>query len=290
MGVKAGMVYKNIGGFYYVKTEGAMVECKPRGIFRNRGQKIVAGDYITLAEEAQTLYIDTLLERKSHFIRPPVANVDQLVIVASTVEPTPSQLVIDKLTVTAFEQKVQPIIAVTKTDIESPAHILGNYHNSGIQLVVVDAKTGEGLPALHQLLQNKLSVFCGNSGVGKSTLLNALFPSLALTTGEISQKLGRGRHTTREVEIFEEGDCLIADTPGFASLNLQQTNPVLKENLQFDFPEIASRFSNCRYTGCSHIAEAGCAVREALAKGEIAAARYQSYTTLYEDAKQNEKY
>lgn len=287
-----GVIYKGIGGFYYVKTaNGEMVECKPRGIFRKTGQKPVAGDKVVLGYEDTSVTIDEILPRSNVFVRPPVANVDQFVVVASTVEPVPSFLVIDKLMASALDNDAKAILIVTKTDLSTPDFFVEAYQNSGIPLLVVNAETGEGLEELRGYLTDKLSVLCGNSGVGKSTLLNALLPELERETAEISQKLGRGRHTTREVEIFDlpEGGQ-IADTPGFASLDLQRTAPIFKENLQFAFPEIEKQMQQCKFTGCAHIAEQGCAVRQAVEAGEISQSRYASYTALYQEAKEGEKY
>lgn len=286
-----GVIYKSLGGFYYVKGEdGALHECKPRGLFRKTGVKPVAGDRVCLETEADTLYINEVLPRKNVFVRPPVANVDQFFILASTVQPAPSFFVIDKLAAVAIENEAQPVLIITKTDLADAAPLLEAYRASGIPLHVANAESGEGVAAMCELLPGRLSVFCGNSGVGKSTLLNRLLPAAARETGAISHKLGRGRHTTREVELFEVGGGLVADTPGFASFDVQRAAPILKENLQFDFPEIRARMEGCKFTGCSHLAEQGCAVRAALQAGEIAQSRYDSYTALYNEAKEGERY
>lgn len=285
-----GRIFKGIGGFYYVKAaDGAMIECKARGIFRKDNIKPVAGDEVRLGWEGESAYIDEILPRKNVFVRPAVANVDQLVVIASTTEPKPSFLVIDKLLAVAVDAEVQPVLVVTKTDLTPPDEIEQAYAGSGIPVIAVNAEKGTGLKELRQVLPGKLSVLCGNSGVGKSTLLNALLPGLEQETGEISQKLGRGRHTTREVEIFEVEGGLLADTPGFASFDLQRAAPIVKENLQFAFPEIEKHITQCKFTGCAHVGETGCAVREALQNGEISPSRYESYVTLYEQAKEEEK-
>ena len=285
-----GIIYKGIGGFYYVKCQNELIECKPRGLFRKQGIKPVAGDAVGLAIEAGTYYIETVLPRKNVFVRPPIANVDQFFIVVSTTEPVPSFYVIDKLTAVALEQDVTPVILVTKTDLVPTQLVMDAYENSGIQVVPVSACQGEGMEQIKGMLAGKLSVFTGNSGVGKSTLLNALLPNAHREVGEISQKLGRGRHTTREVELMEVAGGLLADTPGFASLDLQKVAPIEAENLQYVFPEVKKHITHGRYTGCSHTAEAGCAVRAALEKGEISKSRYQSYVALYEEAKAVNKY
>lgn len=286
-----GTIYKGIGGFYYVKTpQGELIECKPRGIFRKRGQKPLPGDRVILKTEAGTLYIDEILPRKNSFVRPPVANVDQFFVIASTTEPTPSTLVIDKLLAVALDQEAQGVLLISKGDLVEPDDLLEKYSKSGIQAIAIDALTEKGLDEVRGLLNGKLSVFAGNSGVGKSTLLNALLPTAQRETGEISQKLGRGRHTTREVEIFELAGGLVADTPGFASFDLQSAGKLQADNLQFAFPEIGKRMPDCKFSGCAHLGEKGCAVKQALEQGEISQSRYDSYVTLYKEAKENERY
>lgn len=283
-----GIVYKGIGGFYYVKTPESLVECKPRGLFRKEGTRIVAGDRVLLEEEAGTVFISELQPRKNYFIRPPVANVGQFVVVVSTTEPVPSFFVIDKLTAAAIDQEAEVLLAITKTDLGNPAPLQEAYAHSDIPVVLVNAENGEGVEYVRASLQGKLSVFCGNSGVGKSTLLNALLPGVNREIGGISQKLGRGRHTTREVELFELAGGLVADTPGFSSFDLQRAAPIPSENMQFAFPEIRQRITQCRFTGCMHIGEAGCAVCAALEEGQISPSRYESYVTLYKEAKDRE--
>ena len=285
-----GKIYKGIGGFYYVKTEDSrMVECKPRGIFRKQGQKPLAGDDVLLQQEAGTDYISEILPRRNALVRPPVANVNQLFIVASTTEPVPSFLVIDKLAASALAMEAQPVLVITKSDLESPHVLVEAYKTSGIATIVAGAGQNQGLAEVEALLKGKLNVFCGNSGVGKSTLLNAIAPALGREVGEISQKLGRGRHTTREVEIFEIGGGLVADTPGFASFDVQSAGAILPENMQLYFPEIKARIGRCKFSGCAHVADAGCAVLQAVMAGEISPSRHQSYVVLYNEAKQAEK-
>lgn len=285
-----GIIYKGIGGFYYVQCQHQLIECKPRGLFRKQGIKPVAGDRVELAIEADTYYIEQVLPRKNLFIRPPIANVDQFLIVVSTTQPVPSYYVIDMLTAMALAQNVPPVLIVTKGDLAPAQPILEVYRQTGIQAIEVSGESGAGCAELTEMLAGKVSVFTGNSGVGKSTLLNALLPLAGRQTGEISHKLGRGKHTTREVEMMEVGGGLLADTPGFASLTLQRVAPIEARELQNVFPEIEKRSNQCRYTGCSHIVENGCAVREALEQGEIAPSRYQSYVALYEEAKATKRY
>lgn len=277
-------IIKGIGGFYYVRTESGVKECRARGIFRKRGISPVAGDEVRLAENDTV--IDEILPRKNVFVRPPVANLDILFIVASTVQPVPSTLVLDKLTAAAVYKGVQPVLVITKADLAAADALCACYEKSGVPVVLLHYDTGEGLAEIRRYIQGKLCAFCGNSGVGKSTLLNAIAPELKRETGQISQKLGRGRHTTREVEIFEVCGGRIADTPGFASLESQKLCRIPKEELQHVFPEFEPYFGMCRFTGCSHRSEKGCAVRRALEQGSIAPSRYQSYLTMYEEAEQ----
>lgn len=283
-------IAKGVGGFYYVQTPEGLLACRAKGIFRKRRITPLAGDRVVLEREGDTNVIAQILERKNMFVRPPVANVDQLFIVASTVQPVPSTLVIDKLSAIAVDRGAQPVLVITKSDLDDERALASHYDTAGFPVIVADARTGRGLAQVRALLAGKLSVFCGNSGVGKSTLLSSLLPQHTLETGEISKKLGRGRHTTREVTLYECGGGLVADTPGFASLDMDRAAPIPKENLQFAFPEIARLFGRCKFTGCSHTGEKGCAVCEALARGEIAPSRYESYLALYEEAKQRKEW
>lgn len=275
-------ITKGIGGFYYVKTPDGIVECKARGIFRKRGITPVAGDNVALS--ADGTMIDEILPRKNVFIRPPIANLDILFIVTSTTQPVPSTLVLDELAAAAIYKDVQPVLVVTKADLAAADMLRTAYTGSGIPLIQLNYETGEGLDEIRGYIQGHLCAFCGNSGVGKSTLLNTLAPELKRETGSISQKLGRGRHTTREVEIFEICGGRLADTPGFASLEAQKLCRIPKDDIQHTFPEFAPYFGQCRFTGCSHRRETGCAVREAVDSGTISKTRYASYLAMYEEA------
>ena len=275
---------KGIGGFYYVKTPDGVVECKARGIFRKQKRSPVAGDEVALAVENGAAVIAEIAPRKNVFVRPPVANLDVLFLVASTTQPSPSTLVLDQLAAAAIYKDVQPVLVVTKADLAAADKLAQAYATSGIPLVQLHYETGEGLDTIRGYIQGHLCAFCGNSGVGKSTLLNALAPELKRETGQISQKLGRGRHTTREVEIFEVCGGRLADTPGFASLEAQKLCRIPKEDLQHTFPEFEPYFGQCRFTGCSHRSETGCAVRAAVEEGKISKTRYASYLAMYEDA------
>ena len=242
-----GYIVKGIGGFYYVKTPDGIVECKPRGIFRKQKITPVAGDEVTLETENGAAVIAQIAPRKNVFVRPPVANLDVLFLVASTTQPTPSTLVLDKLSAIAVDKGVQPVVVCTKSDL-AEADFLANAY-------------------------------------AKSTLLNALLPDAARETSAISQKLGRGRHTTREVTIFEAYGGSIADTPGFASLEANRAGFIPKENLEHAFPEFGPYLGQCQFTGCSHRSEKGCAVRAALAEGKLSKTRYDSYCAMYDEVK-----
>ena len=275
-------ITKGIGGFYYVRTPDGVVECKARGIFRKRGITPVAGDNVELS--ADGAMIEEILPRKNVFVRPPVANLDVLFIVASTTQPVPSTLVLDQLAAAAIYKGVQPVLVVTKADLAAADQLAQDYATSGIPLIPLHYESGEGLDEIRQYIKGHLCAFCGTSGVGKSTLLNALAPELKRETGQISQKLGRGRHTTREVEVFEICGGRLADTPGFASLEAQKLCRIPKEELQHTFPEFEPYFGQCRFTGCSHRSEVGCAVRDAVEQGAISKSRYASYLAMYEEA------
>ena len=281
-----GYIVKGIGGFYYVKTPDGIVECKPRGIFRKQKITPVAGDEVTLETENGASVIAQIAPRKNVFVRPPVANLDVLFLVASTTQPTPSTLVLDKLSAIAVDKGVQPVIVCTKSDLAEAEFLRSAYEKSTLPFIRIDYGSGAGLDEVKQWISGRLCAFCGNSGVGKSTLLNALLPDAARETSAISQKLGRGRHTTREVEIFEVLGGRVADTPGFASLDTLRACYIPKENLQHAFPEFEPYFGQCQFTGCAHRGEKGCAVKQALEAGEIMPTRYDSYAAMYDEAKQ----
>ena len=280
-----GYITKGIGGFYYVKTPAGLLECKAKGIFRKKRITPAAGDNVLVEQENGGNVVAEIKPRKNVFVRPPIANLDVLFIVASTVQPNPSTLVLDKLTAIAVHKDVQPVIVCTKADLSSAEELRQIYAPTPIPFIQIDHATGQGLDQIEQWINGRLCAFCGNSGVGKSTLMNALLPELGQETGAISQKLGRGRHTTREVEIFEAFGGRIADTPGFASLDTGRACYIPKEELQHAFPEFEPYFGKCRFTGCAHRGEAGCAVKEALEKGSIVASRYQSYAAMYDEVK-----
>lgn len=281
-----GILMKSVGGFCYVRCDGTTYECKARGSFRKSGSSPVAGDRvrITVPDEGYCA-LEEIFSRKNMLKRPALANMDILVIVCSTVDPLPNFAVIDKMTATAVNHHIQPVIAVSKNDIKSGGEIAEIYRSSGIEVFQFSPESREETDALLALLRGRLSAFTGNSGVGKSTLLNMLFPNLALPTGEVSEKLGRGRHTTRVVELFEENGCLVADTPGFSTVDLQRYELIDKEQLQYCFPEFEAYLGQCRFTSCVHICEKGCAVLAAVEAGNIHPSRHKSYVAMYNEVK-----
>ena len=281
-----GYIVKGIGGFYYVKTPDGIVECKPRGIFRKQKITPVAGDEVTLETENGASVIAQIAPRKNVFVRPPVANLDVLFLVASTTQPTPSTLVLDKLSAIAVDKGVQPVIVCTKSDLAEAEFLHSAYEKSTLPFIRIDYSSGAGLDEVKQWISGRLCAFCGNSGVGKSSILNALAPRFSLAVGEVSKALGRGRHTTRHVELFSLGqDTYVIDTPGFASFDTEELDLELKEHLPETFPEFAPYTGSCRFVGCSHTKEKGCAVLEAVRQGRIPRSRHASYLRLYNELK-----
>ena len=279
------VILKSIGGFYYVKSGDEVIECKAKGKFRNLSLSPVAGDIVDTEFDGSTNVITKIYPRKNKFIRPPFANLDLLVLVISTVDPAPNYLVIDKMCAIAENKDVQVIMVITKTDMAEYENIRSVYAKAGFKVFYTGTDDDGQLEEIRREMQGKLCVFSGNSGVGKSTLLNKLFPHLSLETGITSKKLGRGKHTTRRVEIFETDGCMVADTPGFSSVELVDDNFISKDDLQYAFVEFAPYLGSCKFADCRHINETGCAVKGAVDRGEIPQSRYESYKALYDRQK-----
>ena len=279
------VILKSIGGFYYVKSGDEVIECEAKGKFRNLSLSPVAGDIVDTEFDGSTNVITKIYPRKNKFIRPPFANLDLLVLVISTVDPAPNYLVIDKMCAIAENKDVQVIMVITKTDMAEYENIRSVYAKAGFKVFYTGADDDGQLEEIRREMQGKLCVFSGNSGVGKSTLLNKLFPHLSLETGITSKKLGRGKHTTRRVEIFETDGCMVADTPGFSSVELVDDNFISKDDLQYAFVEFAPYLGSCKFADCRHINEIGCAVKGAVDGGEIPRSRYESYKALYDRQK-----
>ena len=285
--VKTGRIIRSISGFYDVQTEDRLISCRARGILRKTGETPLTGDMVEITVEKGKGMVEKILPRKNSFVRPAVANIDALVVFAANVNPITEPFLIDRVAAIAGDQEVPVYLCVNKCDLDPAVDLVRIYTHAGFTVISTSAETGEGVEKLAQLLKGKLVAFTGNSGVGKSSILNRLCPELALATGEVSEKLGRGRHTTRHVELYNLGDgTYVADTPGFSSFDTDQMDVILKENLQYAFPDFGPYVGQCQFHDCSHRKEPGCAVTAALAAGEIEKSRYDSYLKLYEKASQ----
>ena len=282
-----GIIVKSLSGFYYVKTEdGKTVECRARGRFRHDGITPLVGDRVefTSAQNGKG-YLSTIMERTNSFIRPPVANVDVMVMVAANVNPVTDPFLIDRVTVLAEYKHCETVLCINKCDLDPGDRLFDLYTGAGIRTIRTSAVTGQGIDELAETLKGRICAFTGNSGVGKSSILNALEPGFSLKTAEVSEKLGRGRHTTRHVELFElSNGTVIADTPGFSAFDIEQMDAVRKDELQYSFSELGPFLGKCRFADCSHLKEQGCAVLDAVKRGDISASRYDSYVRLYEQA------
>lgn len=283
---QSGLIIKGIGGFYYVETACEVYECKARGIFRKDKITPFVGDFVKISvnTDAENI-IDEIEPRRNYLKRPPIANLDQLIIVASSCDPSPSTLIIDKLTAIACNKDIEPIIVLNKTDLKNVDELIKIYNLAGFKTFAVSGKNGEGLEELKAALSNKISAFTGNSGVGKSTLLNCIDNRLGLSTGEISEKLGRGRHTTRQTQLFKVQGGYVADTPGFSSLEIERNEIIKKDELQYCFPEFAQYIGGCKFTSCAHVNDKGCSIIEAVKNGEISQSRHNSYISMYDEVK-----
>ncbi len=307
--MREGRIWKALSGFYYVyldfnfnpDADGRSGEaipsitCRARGKFRKDGITPLVGDRVVIRElKDGTGYIESILPRKNDFVRPAAANLDQLVIIASGAAPKTDVYLIDRMLSVAALKSCEAVLILNKYDLDPANELYHIYLNSPIRVLRASAVTGEGIPELKELLKGKFSAFTGNTGVGKSSLLNALDPGLRIQTGEISAALGRGRHTTRHIEIYRlnlsghgglDGAADIMDTPGFSSFDTAELNLALKKNLPETFPEFAPYLGKCKFTGCAHIKEAGCAVLNAVRGGKIQPSRHMSYIRLYEELK-----
>ena len=287
-----GTIIKALSGFYYVSAESKIYECRARGKFRLDGTSPLVGDKVSFNVDSNGKgYIEKVFDRKNFFIRPAVANIDTMVFIAANTNPVTDPFLIDRVSVIAEEADCELVICINKTDIDSADELFETYKQSGFVTIRTSAETGEGLCELMDALKGKICAFTGNSGVGKSSILNALVPDLNLEVGVVSEKLGRGKHTTRHVELFSLSDnTYIADTPGFASCDIEMMQSIGKEDLMFDFREFKEYIGSCRFNDCAHLKEPGCAVTEALGAGKIMPSRYESYKRLYELSAQNKSW
>ncbi|MBE6993907.1 MAG: ribosome small subunit-dependent GTPase A [Ruminococcaceae bacterium] len=278
-----GVVLKGIGGFYYVLRDGKVYECKAGGRLRLGDISPVAGDRVTFELSGEDGLITSIRRRKNSLTRPPVANIDRLFIVASSAPPAADPTLIDTVTVIALWQDIEPIILLNKIDVDPSDELYATYTSAGFRVLRVSALTGEGIDEVRALARTGISCFTGNSGIGKSSILNCLMPERDLLVGRISKKIARGRNTTRQSELFPCGEGFVIDTPGFSAFEITKDDDVRKEQLQHYFPEITDYFDKCRFAGCAHIREPGCAVRQRVKEGLIPKTRYLSYCKIYED-------
>lgn len=277
-----GIIVKGIGGFYYIKaSDDNVYECKARGIFRKEHITPMIGDRVEIEVKGGKGSIMAILPRTTQLIRPPVANIDTLVLVIAAASPDPNLHLIDKMLINAEINGISPIICINKTDLAHREDLEEIYKN--YQIINVSAEKNEGIDNLNEVITGKVSAFSGLSGVGKSSLLN-LITNMKMETGEVSEKISRGRHTTRHIELLElKTGGFVLDTPGFSSLEIEG---IKADELHEYFPEMADAKYNCRFRGCSHINEPDCAVKELLKTGRLAQSRYESYKELYNALKQ----
>ncbi len=282
-----GILIKAISGFYYVACDGNVYECKARGNFRKAGVSPVVGDIVefSLTDDTHGI-VESIATRKNLFNRPLVANIDKLFIVSAYTTPAPDTLMIDRLTALAVYNNIEPIIVFNKADMGSFDDLYNIYSKAGFKTFIVSAKENAGIYHLKEEMRNCVCAFSGNSGVGKSSILNALFPELQLKTGEVSQKLGRGRHTTRHTELFFVGDgAYVVDTPGFSTVDNNEDLYEFKLSLPECFPDFDEYLGGCKFSSCSHTTEKGCAVIDAVNSGLIQKSRHDSYVALSTELK-----
>ncbi|WP_352415990.1 ribosome small subunit-dependent GTPase A [Oscillibacter ruminantium] len=285
--MREGRIKKALSGFYYVEGDGEILQCRARGKFRKEGISPLVGDWVEVRELGNGEgYVEAVKPRKNAFLRPAVANVDQIVIIASEAIPKTDPYLIDRLSAIAALKDCGVVVVLNKCDLNSAEDLYHIYRAAGFPTIRVSAETGEGLSELKPLICGKLSAFTGNSGVGKSSILNALDSEFHLQVGEISEALGRGRHTTRHIELYHL-DCGadVVDSPGFASFDSEELNLELKRRLPETFPDFEPYLYSCRFVGCSHTKEKGCAVLAALKDGVLQRSRHDSYLRLYEELK-----
>lgn len=282
-----GQIRKALSGFYYIEQDGKLIQCRARGIFRNRGESPLVGDFVEYSYDGESDgSVDKIHARKNELVRPPIANIDQALLVFSAKEPDFNTILLDRFLVVLESFHVQPIIVLTKLDLlndeekQALEQYVADYEAMGYEVILTFKDDSTLLSTLSRYLKGKTSVLAGQSGVGKSTLLNTLIPSLELKTAHISKSLGRGKHTTRHVELIDIGDGLLADTPGFSSFDF---DTIEKEQLSACLPEFQRISENCKFRGCLHIKEPKCAVKEAVESGEIRSYRYEHYQQFLQE-------
>ncbi len=282
-----GRIQKALSGFYYVDVDGQLLTCRARGKFRQDGRSPLVGDWVEVRETGPGEgMVWEILQRRTAFDRPAVANVDQLVVVASEAIPVTDPFLIDRVSAIAALKGCGVVVCINKCDLAPGNALAAIYQRAGFPTVRTSAETGEGIGELKALIAGKLSAFTGNSGVGKSSLLNAIEPGFSLQVAQVSQKLGRGKHTTRHVELYRLScGAEVIDTPGFSSFDAEELDLTLKEHLAESFIEFRPYLENCRFVGCGHTKEKGCAVLAAVREGSIPESRHRSYVRLYQELK-----
>lgn len=283
-----GTIIKALSGFYYVSSGNNIITCRGRGKHRHKQTPPLVGDFVTFSPTSETEgALDEILPRKNQFKRPAVANIDQLVLIVSGAIPKTDPFLIDRITSITSDRDCDCLVIINKCDLDPGQTLYDTYHSIGFPTLQVSAETGQGMEELRVLLKDKISTFTGNSGVGKSSILNSLEKEMSLATGEISEKLGRGRHTTRHIELFPlKIGGFVADTPGFSAFEEDKLEIRRKEELASTFIDFLPYIDQCQFQDCAHIKEKGCALRQALDEGKIFISRHESYIRLYEQAKQ----
>lgn len=292
MSLLNGRIIQSISGFYFVEAADAVFECKAKGSFRKKNITPLVGDNVIIETVEDKGTVVEILDRKNSLVRPPVSNIDLLFIVASVEDPKPNLYVIDKLTAFAIYNGIEPVIVFSKCDLADADDFFEIYKKSGMKVICCSSEKNEGIDAIREMISGKVCAFTGNSGVGKSSILNVIAPELELPTASISSKLGRGKHTTRTVSLYKLCGGYVADTPGFSSVDLElSTERIYKDELPDCFPEFGNFTDSCKFSlSCSHVTDKGCAVLEAVESGQIAKERHESYVRMYNEVKNFKKW
>ena len=285
-----GIILKGVGGRYTVSTSCGDVICSLDGKLRLGKEVPVPGDRVEIGNTKGSYHITKILPRKNALIRPAVANIDRLFVVASNSAPRTDPYLIDKMSVIASIKNIEMILLLSKSDLDGSDELYNIYTNSGFKVIRVSAVSGEGIDEVKSLIWGKVSAFTGNSGIGKSSILNSIDERFKITVGDISRKIERGKHTTRHVELLSVENGYVADTPGFSSFEITKMDKLNKNDLQYHFPEINELVGNCRFTDCVHINEPDCCVKEALSSSSVFLSRYESYKKIYEELSQVSEY